>query len=64
MGWVGLINMLIPAFVPSPPFCLLFGGGDGDVTGVECQPRAERQVKQPGRVCASSVPGQEGHREQ
>lgn len=59
------INMLNPAvtstFVPPPPLCLVLGGGDGDVTGVECQPRAGRQAKQPGQVCASSVPEKEGH---
>lgn len=46
-----------------PPFCLVFGGGAGDVTGVACQPRAGRQAKQPGQVCASSVPGKEGHQQ-
>lgn len=50
-----------PALVLLPPLCLVLGGGDGDVTGVESQPCTERQAKQPGRVYASSVPGKEGH---
>lgn len=44
-----------------PPLCPAFSRSDSDVTGVECQPRAGCQAKQPGRVCVSSVPEKEGH---
>lgn len=55
------IPAVTPALALPPSFCLVFSGGDGDVTGANCQLHAECQAKQPEQVCASSVPGKEGH---